>query len=297
MLSTQAGYQNGWYLYDGLARGGKVDYVGNVHQCIHLEYAHIFLYEQCLTNANVYGKTSSYEKEKLSFIISFYKNELNLSDTKVKIKNLKAILEHGGISFSTSAQFEDLKKLVLNISERKTCIKHNSLHKSFDINMKTPPQVKTVPSKKRHSLTPTESEGYTPDRHATKKLKNKVFSPLRKSSFNKKFLRCIETFKDLVNKVSSSDNTPTCLSDDEQELFKNENMTDPPKSIFVHLDKPLPHEIQECKSNNYLTKTFSSNLSYQMVDTKELWEFREFDRFATPKCDNGNGLSKLGDMC
>ena len=47
MLSTQAGYQNGWYLYDGLARGGKVDYVGNVHQCIHLEYAHIFLYEQC----------------------------------------------------------------------------------------------------------------------------------------------------------------------------------------------------------------------------------------------------------
>ena len=42
-----------------------------------------------------------------------------------------------------------------------------------------------------------------------------------------------------------------------------------------------------CKLNNYLSKNFSSKLPYQMVDTKQLWEFKEFDRLLTPKVDDG----------
>ena len=84
------GYKNGWYFYDGMMNGGRARYVGDT--------LHILLYEQCTTHANEYGKTLSYERDKLNSIISFYKHELNLSDNKVKIKNLKEILRHEAIS-------------------------------------------------------------------------------------------------------------------------------------------------------------------------------------------------------
>jgi len=76
-----------------------VIYVGDTLQGIQKQYIHILLYEQCTTYANIYGRTLSYEKDKLNSIISLYKHELNLSDNKVKIKNLKEILTHEAISF------------------------------------------------------------------------------------------------------------------------------------------------------------------------------------------------------
>ena len=56
-----------------------------------------------------------------------------------------------------------------------------------------------------------------------------------------------------------------------------------PNPFFKYLDEPLPKEILDCKSNNYLAKSFSSEVPYEMVDTNGLWEFREFDRLLTPK--------------
>ena len=49
-------------------------------------------HEQWASNTLVYGNTHAQQNEKLKSIISSYKEDLNLLDTKVKIKNLKAIL-------------------------------------------------------------------------------------------------------------------------------------------------------------------------------------------------------------
>ncbi|KAL9977955.1 hypothetical protein ACROYT_G015423 [Oculina patagonica] len=105
----------GWYLYDGIIRGGKAEYVGETPQCKRPEYVHILVYEQSVSDPNVYGNTIVYEKEKLNSIVNFYKHELNLSDTKVKIKYLKEILRHEEVPFKNNAKLDDLQSLVMNI--------------------------------------------------------------------------------------------------------------------------------------------------------------------------------------
>jgi len=63
---------------------------------------------------------------------------------------------------------------------------------------------------------------------------------------------------------------------------------------FKYLDEPTEEEKMVSKSNDYLSSSFNSNLPYQMVDTKELWQFREFDRRLIPKVeDNGERLEQI----
>ena len=285
VISTHIGYKNGWYFYDGMMNGGRASYVGNTLQCKQKQYVHILLYEQCTTHANihVYGKTLSYEKDKLNSIISFYKNELNLSDNKVKIKNLKEILRHEAISFQNNARLDDLKTLVLNIPDGRTQNTSPIPNNVPDINITTPPSVKDMPCVKRMSGTPKDTKDYTPERHAPKKLK-KFFSPLKKPSVKKKIVKCIETFKDLVHRVTGTDDTAHSSSEDESDQFNSMEDSNP---FFRYLEEPLPEEIQDSRSNSYLAKSFSSELPFQMVTTDELWQFREFDRFITPKVEDG----------
>jgi len=283
IISTHIGYKNGWYFYDGMMNGGRASYVGDTFQGIQKQYIHILLYEQCTTLTNIYGKTLSYEKDKLNSIISFYKHELNLSDNKVKIKNLKEILRHEAISFQNNARLDDLKALVLNIPDGRTQNTSHIPKKVPDLNMTTPPSVKDMPSVKRMSGTPKDTKDYTPERHAPKKLK-KFFSPLKRSFVKEKFTKCIETFKDLVHRVTGTDNTGHSSSEDESDQFNTMDNSDP---FFTYLEEPLPDEIQDSKSNSYLAKSFSSELPFQMVATEELWQFREFDRFIIPKVEDG----------
>jgi len=62
-----------------------------------------------------------------------------------------------------------------------------------------------------------------------------------------------------TNQSSSEDETEQCKSN----TVKNSN------SYFKHIDEPTEKEIIACKSNDYLSKSFTSDLPYQMVDTKE----------------------------
>lgn len=87
-----------------------------------------------------------------------------------------------------------------------------------------------------------------------------------------------------TNQSSSEDETEQCKSN----TVKNSN------SYFKHIDEPTEKEIIACKSNDYLSKSFTSDLPYQMVDTKELWQFREFDHFLTLKVkDGGERLEQI----
>lgn len=115
-----------------------------------------------------------------------YNNELSLSDSKVKIKNLKEILRHENIPFQNSAKHEELQTLVLNIPEMKIKKSFASPHSIPEIAMKTPPSVKDSPGFiKRLSGTTKASADYTPERHPPKKFK-RFFSPLKNSSIKKK---------------------------------------------------------------------------------------------------------------
>ena len=284
VISTLIGYKNGWYFYDGMMNGGRASYVGKTLQCIHKQYIHILLYEQCTTtHANEYGKTLSYENEKLNSIISFYKHELNLSDNKVKIKNLKEILRHEAILFPDNARLDELKTLVLNIPDGRTQNTSTVPNNVPDINMTSPPSVKDMPSVKRMSGMPNETTDYTPERHAPKKLK-KFFSPMKNSFAKKKISKCIETFKDLVHRVTGPDVTTHSSSEDELDQLNTMQHSNP---FFKYLEEPLPEEIQNSKSNSYLAKNFRSELPFQMVATEELWQFREFDRLLIPKVEDG----------
>ena len=142
-----------------------------------------------------------------------------------------------------------------------------------------------MPSVKRMSGMPKETTDYTPERHAPKKLK-KFFLPLKKSFRNKKFVKCIETFKDLVHRVTGPDDTAHSSSEDESDQCQLNRMQDS-NPFFKYIEEPLPEEIQDSKSNSYLAKSFSSEHPFQMVATEELWEFREFDRFIIPKVEDG----------
>ena len=285
VISTQIGYKNGWYFYDGMMNGGRATYVGDTVQSIQKQYIHILLYEQCTTHANEYGKTLSYEKDKLNSIISFYKHMLNLSDNKVKIKNLKEILRHEAISFENNARLDELKTLVLNIPDGRAQNTSPMPNSVPDIGMTTPPSVKDMPSVKRMSGSPKKTTDYTPERHAPKKLKT-FFSPLKKSFVKKKITKCIKTFKDLVHRVTGPDDTAHSSSEDESDQCQFNTVQDS-NPFFKYLEDPLPEEIQDSKSNSYLAKSFSSELPFQMVATEELWEFREFDRLITPKVEDG----------
>ena len=294
VLSTQLGYKNGWFFYDGMIKGGRAEYVGETPQCKQLQHVHILVYEQCSTNANDYGKKLSYKCEKLTSIISSSRHVLNLSDNKIKIQNLKAILTHEGIPFQVNSRLEDLKTLVFN-STGSSCTTKNSpnfSHTSLEVDMTTPPSVKKT-SLKRICKTPSKFSDYTPERHAPKKFKKHIFSSLKKSSLNKGVTKCVETFKDLVNRMMGPKETNQSSSEDETEQCKS-NTVKNPNSFFKHIDEPTEKEIIACKLNNYLSKSFTSDLPYQMVDTKELWQFREFDRFLTPKVkDGGERLEQI----
>lgn len=124
-----------------MMNGGRASYVGDTVQCIQKQYVHILLYEQCTIHANEYGKTLSYEKDKLNSMISSYKHELNLSDNKVKIKNLKEILRHEAISFQNNAGLDELRTLVLNIPNNRTQNTSTMPNNVPDIDMTSPPSV------------------------------------------------------------------------------------------------------------------------------------------------------------
>jgi len=191
VLSTQLGYKKGWFFYDGMVKGGKAEYVGETPQCKQSQCVHILLYEQCSTNTNIYGMTHLYEQDKLTSIISSYRLVLNLSDTKIKIQNLKAVLKHKGISFPMSAKLEDLKAMLLHAPESSHCTPRNTPNTphtstSSEVDMTTPPSTKDMPSFKRMCGTPTKFSDYTPERHAPKKLKKSFLSSVKKSSLNKK---------------------------------------------------------------------------------------------------------------
>lgn len=119
--------------------------------------------------------------------------------------------------FQTSARLNDLKTLVLNIPEGRKQNTSTIPNNVPDIDMKTPPSVKDMTSVKRRSGTPKEATDNTPERHAPKKLKKKVFSPLKKSSVKKKITKCTETFKDLVHRVTGPDDTAHSSSEDKSE--------------------------------------------------------------------------------
>ena len=127
------------------------------------------------------------------------------------------------------------------------------------------------------------------------RLKKNTSSALKKKSLKKGVTKCIETFKDLVNRMmgpkESTDSKSS--SEDETEHYKS-NAAELSNTCFKYLEEPTTEEIIACTINDYLSKSFHSELPYQMVDTKELWQFREFNRFLTPKVkDDGKRLDQI----
>lgn len=63
VYSTQIGYRQGWYFYDGMIKGVKAEYIGETLSCKQPQNVHILLYEQCVTDAHVYGGTPSMKRK------------------------------------------------------------------------------------------------------------------------------------------------------------------------------------------------------------------------------------------
>ena len=113
---------------------------------------------------------------------------------------MKEILRHDAISFRNNAGLDELKTLVLNITDDRTKNTSTMPSNAPDIDMTTPPSVRVMPSVKRMSGTPKKTTDYTPERHAPKKLK-KFLLPLKKSFAKKKITKCIETLKILYTEL------------------------------------------------------------------------------------------------
>ncbi len=110
-------------------------------------------------------KAIANEREKLN-----YKQEFNLSDTKVKI-NLKEILRREGVPFKNNAKLKELQTSVLNTLEIKSQESCHGQQISSDIEIKSPPSGKDIPFTKCVSG----------KLHPPKKFKL-LFSPIKKSS-------------------------------------------------------------------------------------------------------------------
>ena len=80
---------------------------------------------------------------------------------------------------------------------------------------------------------------------------------------------------DEESKFSSSE------SDDDD--FEHEQPLHKSELYFIQLEEPTENEKQPMQRKLFMSDSFDFSHDFQMGKTRELWEYKEFDRSLTPK--------------
>ena len=148
----------------------------------------------------------------------------------------------------------------------------------------------TAESFKRSHLTP-HKQGYTPERHPTKKQTawkpssietNDICTSLTDDKPATEEPRS-KSFKEMIDAIHKSEINSSDSDYDFDEAFKPLDNTD---LYFSTLDEPTEGEKQYTEAKCFLSDSFDYSHGFQMVRTQELWEYNEFDRSLTPKAGN-----------
>ncbi|KAL9951170.1 hypothetical protein ACROYT_G043787 [Oculina patagonica] len=335
VYSTQKNFKLGWYVYNGLWNNGKATFVGPRPLFLEKESLYLLMFEKVMTNhpikssisTTIYKPIHANNNDIIKEIIDKHKNLLSLSDNKVKLDNIKAVLLYHNISIPSNMKLADLKDLLLHhcnttttmpitfisdcsienytvAPEKDHSIKHEEIEcvpvtfvNDSMINLvKTQDSVKddfyseTDESFKRSDLTP-HKQGYTPERHPTKKQRAWKPSSLKTNDISKSWTDdnpAIEepknkSFKEMVDAIHNR-TINSCDSDDDfDEAFKPLDNT---YLYFTTLDEPTESEKQFMETKCFLSDSFDYSHDFQMVKTQDLWEYKEFDRSLTPKSGN-----------
>ena len=97
-------------------------------------------------------------------------------------------------------------------------------------------------------------------------------NPLRKS------------FKEMVDALDEESKFPSSESDDDD--FEHEQPLHKSELYFIQLEEPTENEKQLMQRKLFMSDSFDFSHDFQMVKTRELWEYKEFDRSLTPKNEN-----------
>ena len=123
IYSTQKlNFKRGGYVYNGLWNNGKATFIGPRPLFLEKESLYLLMFEKIMTNrptknpsfsTTIYKPIHANNNDILKSIIHQHKNLLSLSDNKVKLDNIKAVLLHHNISIPPNMKIGDLKDLLL----------------------------------------------------------------------------------------------------------------------------------------------------------------------------------------
>lgn len=182
--------------------------------------------------------------------------------------------------------------------EQTTCVPVTFINDSMINLVKTQETMKDdcyfeTESFQRSDLTP-HKQGYTPERHPTKKQKAwKSITSLEandsRTSWADESLSIKEpkskSFKEIVDAIHKTTIDSSDSDDDFDEAFKPLDNTD---LYFSTLDEPTENEKQSMQAKYFMSDLFDDSHDFQMVRTVDLWEYKEFDRSLTPKSGNNH---------
>ena len=272
-----------------------------------------------------YRPINSNNNEIMKDIISKHKVLLSLSDNKVKLENIKAILHNHNIPIPTNFKLADLKDLLLqhcnttttmpitflsdssietyteakerehsSKQEQVTCVPITFIDDAMVNLVKTQENTDEMKTFKRIDLTPNK-QGYTPERHPTKKQKvgktelnydkDDIDNVKTGESFVIKESKS-KSFKEMIKSMTTSCDSSESDDDDFNKAFQP--LIIDSNMFFVTLDEPTESEKQAMQVKSYISDSFDYSHEFQMVKTQDLWEYREFDRSLTPKTGNNH---------
>lgn len=120
IFSTQQDYKNGWFLFNGMWNNGKTTFVGHKPLFVEKESLHLLMFEKLKVSMGTphifntsYRPFHSNNTEIVKSIIKHHKEALSLPDNKVKLENLKSILQYHNITIKSSMKLDELKDLLL----------------------------------------------------------------------------------------------------------------------------------------------------------------------------------------
>ena len=117
IYSTQNNFKRGWYVYNGLWNNGKATFIGPRPLFLEKESLYLLMFEKIMTNrptknpsfsTTIYKPIHANNNDIIKSIIHQHKNLLSLSDNKVKLDNIKAVLLHHNISIPPNMKIGDL---------------------------------------------------------------------------------------------------------------------------------------------------------------------------------------------
>jgi predicted metal-binding protein len=120
VFSSQKEYEKGWYVFNGLWNNGKATFVGPKPLFLEKDHIYLLMFEKLKASHHhtqifntsykcLYANNSEIVKK----VVNDHKELLSLPDSKVKLQNIKAILQYHNTPFKSNLKLDDLKDILL----------------------------------------------------------------------------------------------------------------------------------------------------------------------------------------